>query len=47
MTAYLAQAPEDEKPLAVETAVEAPLVDPMTGENLGIPLLGIMDLVLD
>lgn len=47
MTAYLAQIPADEsKPLAVEAAVEAPLIDPATGENLGIPLVGIMDLVL-
>jgi putative RecB family exonuclease len=45
--AYLAQLLSDEpKPLAVEAAVEAPLVDPTTGENLGIPLVGIMDLVL-
>ena len=47
VTAYLAYAPTFERPLAVEVAVEAPLVDPVTGENLGIPLLGIMDLVLD
>ena len=33
--------------MAVETAVEAPLVDPDTGEDFGIPLVGIMDLVLD
>jgi hypothetical protein len=46
--AYLAYVPADEpRPLAVETAVEAPLVDPTTGEDLGIPLVGIMDLVLD
>ena len=48
VTAYLKQVPTDEpRPLAVETAVEALLVDPTTGENLGIPLVGIMDLVLD
>jgi putative RecB family exonuclease len=47
VAAYLAQMPADEpRPLAVEAAVEAPLVDPETGENLGIPLVGIMDLVL-
>ena len=41
--AYLAQLPSDEpKPLAIEAA----LVDPASGENLGIPLVGIMDLVL-
>src|SRR5208283_5325425 len=44
---YLAQVPTDEKPLAVEVAAEATLVDPVTGENLGIPLLGILDLVLE
>ena len=27
--------------------MEVPLVDPLTGEDLGIPLLGIVDLVLD
>jgi putative RecB family exonuclease len=44
---YLQQVPADEpRPLAVEAAMEAPLVDPMTGEDLGIPLLGIADLVL-
>jgi hypothetical protein len=47
IAAYCAQLPADEpRPLAVEAAVEAPLVDPATGENLGIPLVGIMDLVL-
>jgi hypothetical protein len=45
--AYLDMVPKDEKPLAVEVAAEAPLVDPFTGENLGIPLLGVIDLVLD
>jgi hypothetical protein len=45
--AYLAYAPAFEKPLAVEVAVEAPLVDPLTGEDLGMPLVGIIDLVLD
>jgi hypothetical protein len=34
------------KPLAVEIGVESPLVDPVSGEDLGIPLVGIMDLVL-
>jgi putative RecB family exonuclease len=32
--------------LAVETALEAPLIDQRTGEDLGIPLIGVMDLVL-
>lgn len=46
--AYLAAVPADEpRPLAVEAAMEVPLVDPRTGEDLGIPLLGILDLVLD
>ena len=44
---YLVNVPKDEKPLAVEVAAEAPLVDPVTGEDLGIPLLGVLDLVLD
>jgi len=46
--AYLAQIPDDEpRPLAVETVLEVPLIDPETGEDLGIPLRGIIDLVLD
>ena len=45
---YLQQLPADEPaPLAVETSLEAPLVDPFTGEDLGIPLVGIIDLLLD
>ena len=45
---YLETLPPDERsPVAVETAVEAPLADPATGEDLGIPLFGILDLVLD
>ena len=47
VTAYLAAVPPDEKPLAVEVALEAPLVDPETGEGLGMPLVGVVDLVLD
>jgi len=48
VTAYSAVVPADEpRPLAVETTVEVPLVDPVTGENIDIPLLGVMDLVLD
>ncbi len=48
VAAYLTHVPEDEpRPLAVEATMEAPLVDPTTGEDLGIPLLGIVDLVLD
>ena len=45
--AYLKNVPPDEQPLAVEVAAEAPLVDPTTGEDLGIPLVGVIDLVLD
>jgi len=45
--AYLDSVPKDEKPLAVEVAAETMLVDPFTGENFGIPLLGVVDLVLD
>ena len=46
--AYLKAVPADApRPLAVEAALEAPLVDPTTGENLGIPLVGIVDLILD
>ncbi|MHB1038151.1 MAG: RecB family exonuclease [Pirellulales bacterium] len=48
VVAYLAQVPEEEpRPLAVEATAEAPLVDPATGEDFGIPLVGIMDLVVD
>jgi hypothetical protein len=47
LQAYLGHIPTTEpKPLAVEVAVDAPLVDPATGEDLGMPLVGIMDLVL-
>jgi putative RecB family exonuclease len=45
--AYLNSVPADEaKPVLVETSLECPLVDPATGEDLGISLLGIIDLVL-
>ena len=48
VTAYLAQLPANEPaPKAVETALEAPLVDPSTGEDLGIGLLGVVDLIVD
>ena len=44
---YLERVPHDEpRPEAVEARLEAPLVDPLTGEDLGIPLVGIVDLVL-
>jgi hypothetical protein len=48
VTAYLAQIPGDEPgPLAVDLAIEAPLVDATSGEDLGISLVGITDLVLE
>jgi putative RecB family exonuclease len=44
---YLAQIPCDEpRPLAVESTMEAPLEDPVTGRSLGVPLVGVIDLVL-
>jgi len=44
---YLQQLPNDEpRPLAIETTLEAPLLDPVSGRSLGIPLLGVIDLVL-
>ena len=39
--------PEHETPLAAETALETSLIDPTTGEDLGLPLVGVIDLVLD
>ncbi|MEI8375747.1 MAG: PD-(D/E)XK nuclease family protein [Planctomycetota bacterium] len=45
--AYLAVVPQNERPLAVEVALEASLVDPESGEDLGMPLVGIVDLVLE
>jgi hypothetical protein len=45
--AYVSHVPTDEpRPMAVEARMEAPLVDPETGEDLGIPLVGIVDLIL-
>jgi putative RecB family exonuclease len=45
--AYLEKIPQTEpKPLAVESSIDAPLIDLFTGENLGIPLIGVVDLVL-
>jgi hypothetical protein len=47
VAAYVNQLPQHEaRPLAVEISAQAPVVDQATGEDLGIPLLGIMDLVL-
>jgi len=46
--AYLAHVPGDEpRPLGVEARMQEPLVDPLTGENLGIDMLGIVDLVIE
>lgn len=48
IAAYLQRVPADEpRPLAVEATMEVPLLDPLSGEDLGIPLLGIADLILD
>jgi hypothetical protein len=47
VTAYLTSTPiQDETPIAIEKRYEVPLIDPMTGEDFGIPLVGIVDLVL-
>lgn len=48
IAAYVAHTADAlETPLAVETSMEAPLIDPNTGADLGIPLLGVVDLVVD
>jgi hypothetical protein len=45
---YLDQRDSDEGvPLAVETPLECPLLAPDTGEDLGVALFGIVDLVLE
>ena len=47
VTHYLGELPADEpRPLAVETMLEVLLVDLHSGEDLGIPLVGVIDLVL-
>jgi hypothetical protein len=43
---YLTTTPDEPRPLAVECRLEAPLVDPDSGDDLGLPLVGILDLVL-
>lgn len=43
---YLDQLSDEPDPMAVETTLEEPLVDPFTGEDLGIPLLGVVDLIV-
>jgi hypothetical protein len=46
-TAYLNSIPiQDEVPTSIERKIEVPLIDPKTGEDLGIPLLGVLDLTL-
>jgi len=46
--AYLSSIPvQDEKPIAIEKRYEVPLIDLATRENLGIPLVGVLDLVLN
>jgi len=45
--AYMDSIPiHTETPIAVEQRYEVPLIDPLTGEDFGIPLVGIVDLVL-
>jgi putative RecB family exonuclease len=43
---YLVSVTEEPKPLAVEYRLETQLLDPDSGENLGMPLVGILDLLL-
>ena len=48
ITTYLSEVNiAEEKPLLVEKRFEIPLIDPLNGEDIGIPLVGIVDLVLD
>ena len=42
---YLEQVDDEPPPVAVEAALKANLIDPDTGEDLGIPLLGVVDLI--
>jgi CRISPR/Cas system-associated exonuclease Cas4 (RecB family) len=44
---YIETMGDEPPPLQVEASLTAPLVDPRTGEDLGIPLLGIVDLVVN
>ena len=47
-TAYLGATPlQEERPIAIEKRYEMPLIDPATGEDFGIPLVGIVDLLLE
>ncbi len=48
VTAYLDQQPNNNtQTIAVETAMELPLVDPVSSEDFGLPLVGIVDLVIE
>ena len=48
VTAYMnSTAIHEETPFAVEKRYEVPLIDPSTGEDFGIPLVGVVDLILD
>jgi CRISPR/Cas system-associated exonuclease Cas4 (RecB family) len=38
---------DESPPVAVEERLEAPLSDPQTGEDLGIPLVGVLDLITE
>ena len=48
VTAYLNSVPiHDERPVAIEKRYEVPLIDPLTGEYFGIPLVGVIDLITE
>ena len=48
VTSYLESvAIQNERPVAIEKRYEVPLIDPLTGEYFGIPLVGVIDLVLE
>jgi len=48
VTTYLSEVNiAEEKPLLVERKFETALYDPSNGEDIGLPLVGIVDLVLD
>lgn len=48
LSMYIQEVPAQEPlPLAIEATLEVPLVDPRTGEDFGIPLLGVVDLILN
>jgi CRISPR/Cas system-associated exonuclease Cas4 (RecB family) len=44
--AYLSQLGDELAPMAVETTLQEQLIDPFTREDLGIPLLGVVDLIV-